>query len=204
MSANRTVQRKNGVINRKFQAEFALRILALIAIAVLATLGLFFYAARETQTIGYSGTDLRLLPTTEYFLPLLLLFAIGVIFITGLIGAVVLIRISRRITGPIFRIETLLIGMSQGDLTHRFIFRKNDPLIGLLNRINDLAQTMDGKVGMIKAQAADLSRLAEELKTLSASHPSFQKELERPLRKITTRLSELQDAANHFKTSQGE
>ena len=96
MDSNLSGQEKKQVITRKLQVSFAIRVLVLIAMASLATLGSFLFIARETQTIGYRGTELSLLPTTEYFFPVLLLSAIGIIIVVSLIGAVVLIQLLRR------------------------------------------------------------------------------------------------------------
>jgi methyl-accepting chemotaxis protein len=201
MPNKKTSPRKNYFINKKFQIAFSIRFLVLIVLAAIAALGLFLYNSQGTLTTGYSGSELKLLKTSVFFLPMLLMSTIGVIIVTGIIGILVLIYLSHRIAGPIFRFQKVLVEIDKGDLTHRFKLRENDQFKELADRINDLARTMDAKVGRIKVQAVELSRLMQELNALSASHPSLKKELERPLHEISQRLSELQDAANHFKTS---
>lgn len=193
--------RRNYFINKKFQIDFAIRFLVLLVIAAIAALGMFLYQSKGTLTAGYSGSELRLLKTSNFFLPMLLMSTISVIIVTSIIGILVLIYLSHRIAGPIFRFQKVLNEMDKGDLTRRFTLRENDQFKELADRINDLARTMDDKFGLIKVQASELSRITQELHAISASHPALQKDLERPLQEIATRLTELQDAANHFKTS---
>jgi len=194
-------RRKSYFINRKFQVDFAIRFLVLIVLAAVAALGLFLYQSTGTLTTGYDGSELKLLKTTDFFLPMLLISTIGVIIVTGLLGILGLIYLSHRIAGPIFRFQKVLSEIDKGDLTHRFKLRDSDQFKELADGINELARTMDNKVGLIKDRASELSLITGELHTLSASHPSLKKDLERPLREIAERLLELQDAANHFKTS---
>ena len=90
---------------------------------------------------------------------------------------------------------------SEKDLTLRFKLRKTDLFKYLVERINGLAEIMDQKIGHVKTQAAELSRLTSELQMLAASNPAFRNENDRLLEEITQRLLEIQDAAGHFKTS---
>ncbi len=201
MADKKPYRRKNYFINKKFQVDFAIRFLVLIVVAAVAALGLFLYNSKGTLTAGYTGSEVRLLRTSDFFLPMLLMSTIGVIIVTGIIGILVLIYLSHRIAGPIFRFQKVLNEIDKGDLTHRFTLREDDQFKELAGRINDLARTMDHKIGLIKDHASALSRITEELHTLSASHPSLKKDLERPLCEIAGRITELQDAANHFKTT---
>jgi len=201
MTNKRPYKRKKFLINKQFQFDFAIRFLVLIVVAAVAALAIFLYHSRGTLTTSYSGSELTILRTSDFFLPVLLMTTIGVIIVTSIIGIIVLVYLSHRIAGPIFRFQAVLDAIDKGDLTHRFKLRDADQFTELADRINDLAKTMDAKIGSIKATAADLTRLVHLLRTLSASHPALQKEFERPLHEIVAKLSELQDVANHFKTS---
>jgi methyl-accepting chemotaxis protein len=201
MTEQRPYKRRNYFINKKFQIDFAVRFLALIVIAAIAAMALFLFQSRSTLTAGYSGSEVRLLRTTDFFFPSLLMTSIGVIIVTGIIGIIVLIFISHRIAGPLFRFEKVLGELVKGDLTHRFTLRENDQFTGLADRINELSTALDTRVGEIKTRSAELAALIEDLRALGASQPALGKELERPLLEISRRLSEQQNASNHFKTS---
>lgn len=194
-------KRRHYFINKKFQTDFTLKFLVVIAITAIAALALFLYYSKGTLTAGYSGLEVKLLRTTDFFLPVLLVSTIGIIIISGIIGIIILILLSHRIAGPLFRFEKILGELYKGDLTLRFQLRYNDQFKDLADKINELSETMDGKIGTIKTHTAEISRLISELQTASASNQSLKEVLDQPLDEITKKLLELQDAANYFNTS---
>ena len=201
MSEKPLFRRRRYFIDKKFQTNFTIDFLLIIVIATIAVTLLFLFYSRDTVTVGYTGSEVKLLDTGDYFLPTLLLSTSAVVIFSGVVGIIVLILISHRIAGPLFRFETILNELSKGDLTKRFKLRKKDQFAELANRINTLTEIMNVKIGSIKTQTAEIIRLISEVQRISAAHPDISTELEHPLREITEKLSELQDATNHFKTS---
>lgn len=199
MSEKPSFRRRRYFIDKKFQTSFTVSFLIIIALAAIAGLALFLFNARGTLTAGYTGAEVRLLHTSDFFLPTLLVSTGAIIIVSGAVGAIVMILISHRIAGPLYRFEMILKELYKGDLTLRFKLRQKDQFTELADRINSLTETMNGKVGSMKAETAEISRLVSGLQTVSASHPVI--ELERPLREITERLAVLENAANYFKTS---
>jgi methyl-accepting chemotaxis protein len=193
--------RRKFLINKKFQIDFAVRFLVLIVLAAVGALVMFFMSAKGTLTTSYSGSEISILRTSEYFLPVLILSSIGVIIVVGIIAIMLLIYLSHRISGPIFRFETVMEALDKGDLTHRFKIRKTDQFTELAQRINDLAVTMDARIGTIKGHATASLRLASELEKAASAHPSLEKDLNYLLLDINRQLTELHDAADHFKTT---
>jgi len=197
----RNSRRKNYFINKKFQLKFAIPSLVLMVLVACGLLAVFLFNSKRTLTAGYSGFEVKVLHTADFFLPMLVVATISIIIVIGIIAIIALIYVSHRIVGPIYRFHQALTAIDNGDLTLRFKLRKGDQFMDLADRINALAGTMDGKIRGIKAQTAELARLADELLKRSASDAASAKELEGPLREISKKLAELHDAANHFKTS---
>ena len=83
-------KRKTVYIKPSFQANFAVKFLILIAVEAVLLLGLFLYLSKSTVTAGYSGSELVLSGTGEYFLPALLLSNIVIVGITAVAGAVMM------------------------------------------------------------------------------------------------------------------
>ncbi len=193
--------RRNYLINKKFQLDFAVRFLVLIVLAAAAALVLFLSASKGTLTTSYGSSGIKILRTSDFFFPMLLMSGIGVILVTGVIGIIVLVYLSHRIAGPIYRFHQAMNEFNEGDMTHRFKLREADQFMDLADRMNLVAQTMDDKIGAIKTQVSELSGLIQDLQKISASHPSPEKELAQSLHTISSKLTGLQDAANHFKTT---
>lgn len=196
-------RRRNYFINKKFQTDFSIKFLVIIVIEAIMALGLFLYLSKGTLTTGYIGSELKISRTYDFFLPMLLLSNIIIVGITGIIGIAVLIFMSHRIAGPMFRFEKVLDEISKGDLTYKFKLRQGDQFKELEKRINELTDMLDSKAGNLKSGVAEISKMLSRLQTMASAH-STDKDFSRLLQDISKKLIELQEAANYFKTSQDQ
>lgn len=202
MTEKPSYARRRYFINRKFQLEFSLRFLLIIAAASIAVMLLFFYNSRGTMSVGYTGSEVKLLQTGAYFLPSLILSTVVIVIFSCLAGAIALILLSHRFAGPLFRFQATLDELGAGNLTRRFSLRHKDQFKDLAERINALAAVLDGKMGDIKSRAAEISRIIADLRSVSASQPALTEELALPLQEMTEKLLALQETAGYFQTSQ--
>ena len=198
-------RRRNYFINKKFQTDFSIKFLVVIVIEAIMALGLFLYLSKGTLTTGYIGSELKISRTYDFFLPMLLVSNIIIVGVTGIIGIAVLIFMSHRIAGPMFRFEKVLDEISKGDLTYKFKLRQGDQFKELEERINQLTNTLDGKAWDLQSRITEISKLFSGLQIPAAGHTDKDdKDLERLLQDISKKLTELQEAANYFKTSQDQ
>ena len=202
MNEKPSFARRRYFINRKFQLEFSLRFLLIIAAASIAVMLLFFYNSRGTLTAGYTGTEVKLLQTGAYFLPSLIVSTIIIVVFSCITGAIALILLSHRLAGPLFRFQATLDELSAGNLTRRFSLRHKDQFKDLADRINALSAVLDGKMGDIKSRADEISRIITDLRSVLASHPALKEKIALPLQEMTEKLLALQEAAGYFQTSQ--
>lgn len=194
-------RRRNYFIKKKFQANFSIKFFAIIVIEAVLAVGLFLFLSKGTLTTGYIGSELKITRTYDFFLPTLLLANLVIVGITGIIGIIVLIFLSHRIAGPMYRFEKALGEISKGDLTHRVKLRQVDEFKELADRINELTNTLDINVGNLKSGTNEISEQFLRLKTLAASGNLSDEDIECLLHDISKKLLELQEAANYFKTS---
>jgi len=194
-------RRRNYFIKKKFQVNFTVKFLIIILIEAFLAAGLFLYMSKGTLTTGYLGSELRIARTYDFFLPMLLLSNLIIVGISAVIGIAVLIFLSHRIAGPLYRFENILDAIKKGDLTQRFKLRENDQFVELANSINEHTDTLDKNMGHLKAGVMEFSQLASKMQTAMASDPSANKELERLLQEMSKKLQALEGAANYFKTS---
>ena len=194
-------RRRNYFIKKKFQVNFTVKFLIIILIEAFLAAGLFLYMSKGTLTTGYLGSELRIARTYDFFLPMLLLSNLIIVGISAVIGIAVLIFLSHRIAGPLYRFENILNSIKKGDLTQRFKLRENDQFAELANSINEHTDTLDKNMGHLKAGVMEFSQLASKMQTALTSDPSANKELERLLQEMSKKLQALEGAANYFKTS---
>ncbi|MBI5048575.1 MAG: methyl-accepting chemotaxis protein [Deltaproteobacteria bacterium] len=203
MSNKKAFRRRNYFIKKKFQLDFSAKFLVIIVIEAVLAIGLFLYLSKGTLTTGYSGSELKVASTYNFFLPMLLFSNIIIVGVTAIAGIVVLVFLSHRIAGPLYRFENVLSEIGSGNLTYRFKLRETDQFVELENSINVLATAIDKNMGGVKYRVAEISRFLAEIKTAAAQNPNApsNKELDRLLQETAKKLLELEEAVNYFKTS---
>ncbi|MCC6544530.1 MAG: methyl-accepting chemotaxis protein [Nitrospirae bacterium] len=197
-------RRRNFFINREFQISFTIKFLAVIVIEAILAIGLFMYLSRGTLTTGFIGSDFRIARTSEFFLPTLLVSNLIIIVITAVIGITVLIYMSHRIAGPLYRFEKILDDVGRGDLTQRFKLRDKDQLSELSESITELTTAMDSRVSDIKFRTHELSGLLREIKASESTGQSGSNSLDNLLREVTENVQALEEVVNYFKTSENQ
>ncbi|MBI3582870.1 MAG: methyl-accepting chemotaxis protein [Nitrospinae bacterium] len=195
-------RRRNYFIKKKFQIDFSIKFLILIVLEAVLAIGLFIYLSKGTLTTSYLGSDLKIAKTSEFFLPTLLLSNLVILGVTGIVGIVVMIFISHKIAGPLYRFEQTLADISNGNLTHRFNLRQDDQLIQLAESINKFTAGMDKMAGDMKYNAHEILKLFSELQSkMSSNNQLSNKELENQLLEASKKVQELKEAIDYFKTS---
>ena len=202
MNNKRSFLNRKYFINRKFQLEFSFRFLLIIAAASIAVMLLFFYNSRGTLSVGYTGTEVKMLQTGAYFMPSLIASTVVIVIFSCLTGAFAMIMLSHRIAGPIFRFNSTLDELIAGNLTRRFNLRGKDQFMDLADRINALSAVMDGKIADIKGKSAEISGIIADLRAVSDSKPAIKEAISIPLQEMVEKLQALQEVAGYFQTSQ--
>jgi len=202
MNEKSVFRRKNYFIKKKFQIDFSIKFLILIVVEAVLAIGLFIYLSKGTLTTSYLGSDLKIAKTSEFFLPTLLLSNLVILGVTGIVGIAVMIFISHKIAGPLYRFEQTLADISNGNLTYRFNLRQDDQLIQLAESINEFTEAMDKKAGDIKYNIHEILKLFSELQSkMSSDNQLSNEELQNQLQEVSKKLIALKEAANYFRTS---
>lgn len=165
MQANVRFRRKY-FINRSFQLNFILRFVGLVMIgSFFSGLILYFYMARQLENgpdIVYHNT-MALLTPAIFFTQLI----VG-IFIVSITTYVVLL-LSHRIAGPLFRLERVAERVGEGDLTIKIGFRKKDALLPFKSSFQKMIDNLQCKLLRIQDSVSELKIYEKEM------HDSIQK-----------------------------
>ncbi|MBI1912396.1 MAG: methyl-accepting chemotaxis protein [Deltaproteobacteria bacterium] len=194
---NPQFKRKNIFIKKRFQTDFSIRFLVLIVIESLLAIALFSYFSRGTIITGFSGSELIIESTRDYFLPTVIEINIAVIGVTAIAGFIVMLYASHKIAGPLYRFEKSLEEIGKGDLTHRFKLRDKDQMNTLAEKMNEFNSKMDSSIAAIQRDIEELKILLTELKS---SHE--REKAEALLNRSLKKLEELEKAAGHFRTTE--
>jgi len=194
-------KRRTVYIKKRFQATFAVKFLALIVAEALLAAGILVYLSMGTIVTGYRGSEIVIAPTRDYFFPTVLLGNIIIIAVTAAAGFVVLLFVSHRIAGPLYRFEKSFDELAEGNLTHRFRLRNADELKPFAERLNAFSEKMETSVGHIKRESAALGQTLARLRSVVDEDKAISAKMDILVTDAIDRLDALDRAAGFFKTS---
>ncbi len=106
--------------------------------------------------------------------------------------------VSHRISGPLYRIRTVLKSVGEGDLSRRITLRSNDYMEKEAHTLNDMIGSLSGKIHRLenhtKEASANLAALRRTAQTGS------NEEITRRINELATDIDELVRCLNEFKT----
>jgi|Deesub1362B_J571_1020462.scaffolds.fasta_scaffold00036_50 methyl-accepting chemotaxis protein len=85
------------------------------------------------------------------------------LFVGMILTGVVIIYITHRLAGPIYRIEKTSREIAEGDLTKRIRLRKNDDLKPIADLLSKVIEDVDTTLGQIKTESSEMGRLIEKI-----------------------------------------
>jgi methyl-accepting chemotaxis protein len=169
--AKRHNKRRNYFINKKFQAEFISKFCILICLACVLMGIIVYVSSAKTVTTSFENLRLVVKSTADFILPALLLSSLAAAIIVSLACIGVLLFISHRIAGPLYRLERSLEQIADGDLTVETRLRSTDEGKALAASLNDMATKLKSEIHIskkgIKKIEGSLLALREKLVLLS-------------------------------------
>ncbi|NOX96658.1 MAG: methyl-accepting chemotaxis protein [Nitrospirae bacterium] len=185
----RLKKRRKYFIKKRFQTNFFIRFAILLILESFLIAGLFMYLSSGTLTTGYSGSQLTIERTSEFFSSTFLIIALIVGVIVALAGMLTFMLLSHRLAGPLYRFERSLENISRGDLTYRIKLRSADQLTDLQESLNKFTENMERQIIAMKVDVSESLRLFSK------------KEDPQSLKYLEERLNKLKEGMESFKTS---
>lgn len=168
-------KRSRYVVNKKLQGAYVRMVIlpmVLIALAVLLaqhyTYWFSFYWSflGKPEIISYLDNWYTLDITKEGL-------GIKIFFLIAIFGAVGILN-SHRVAGPLYKIEKILRGVSQGNIRERLILRKNDELHEVAAVINQFLHNLTDSIAKFKDSSRNIGVAVKELKSeLEKDAPSL-------------------------------
>ncbi len=135
-----------------FQLRYCVGLLALSAAGAIV----FFQFFDNRLDEGYLASLLTL-HELQLLLPVVLTVLAGLqILIIFLLSLAILVFVSHRIAGPVFRYEQALQGIVAGDLRQKVRTRRTDQLKPLVTALNDFQAAMRGRFGQLRRLQAEV------------------------------------------------
>jgi methyl-accepting chemotaxis protein len=152
-------RRGNYFILKGFQTRFILRYIALVTVGMVFFSGILYLLVDKSLGESLYQAHLTIQSTGKLLLPYLLLTGILSVVVIGVGAVLVTLYISHKIAGPLYRIQTCIDDLGNGDLTVRAKLRTHDQLILLAESFNHAAEKLATQVDAITREGEKLDEL---------------------------------------------
>jgi len=159
-------RRRNYFIKKEFQLRFILRFCLLVVLTAFISSAVIYYFSSQSVTTVFEDSRIEIKPSTEFIMPGLLLSIFISVILVGSATIAVVMFLTHRIAGPLYKIEKSLERVSKGDLSFEVAFRSNDEMIKLAESFN---MATGGLNGLLKDLKADLGRVEAALDRLKSA-----------------------------------
>ena len=157
----RSYIRSQYFIKKDFQREFIIKFCLVLLAGIFLSTVLLFFLSQDSLTSSFANSRLEIQNTGRAILPAVLLTNLITLGIVSCFSFMVMIFISHRIAGPLFRFEKDLKRVSEGDLRVRIHLRKKDQLTDMSAALNQMIQSMHEKVSHIDARLSRIEDLCD-------------------------------------------
>ena len=141
----RAHKRKQYFIDKNFQARFILKF-CLVVIASSLLLGLStFLLSRNSTTVAIENTKVMVKRTSDFILPTLVLTTLIVTVISAIVVVVLVLFISHKIAGPLYRLKREIKSLKDGDLKRTFAIRAKDQFKELASGLDEMSASLRQK-----------------------------------------------------------
>jgi len=157
-------RRKNYFIKKKFQGNFIFRFSFLLILGLVLSGTILYLFSRGTLTTTFVNSRLSIVNTAHYILPGLLGSSLITIVLVSLATAVVIMYLSHRIAGPLYKVERSAQEIGAGDLTLKIRLRSTDEMAKLADCFNQMTEDLKKHLLEIKTKSEDLGKYLTALK----------------------------------------
>ncbi|MBW1681263.1 MAG: methyl-accepting chemotaxis protein [Deltaproteobacteria bacterium] len=144
---NYSYKRRQVFVKKRFQAAFILKFCLLVLLGAGISTGLLFLLSKGTLTTTFEHSRIVIRDTGISILPAVILTNLITLCIVTAATIFVVLFISHKIAGPLFRFEKELDRIAAGDLTTTIRIRKKDQMAEMAARLNLVTESL--QYGMI-------------------------------------------------------
>jgi len=161
MSQNKKpYKRKHYFIKKTFQAKFILKFCLIILLGAFLATVLLLILSQNTLTSSFHQSQLTIKNTATAILPSVILTNLITLGFISLAAIVIILFISHKIAGPMFRLENDIKEIGKGHLTKRIRLREKDQITELAKEINTMTESYHKKILDIKTSVENILELA--------------------------------------------
>ncbi len=152
-----SIQRRQLYINKKFQFRFIFKFVLILVLGGVITIGLTLFNTNDSLTTTYMNSKLVIQSTSLAIMPSVIYTTLITTFVIGLVVIMVTLLVSHKIAGPMYRFDSDIKRIADGDLKFRIRIRKGDQFQEVALSLNTMIESLASRVSAIKTNADDLA-----------------------------------------------
>ncbi len=192
-------RRRNYFINKDFQVEFIVKFCGIVAVGCVL-FGLILYAiSSRTLTTSFDNSRLVIKSTADYLLPGLLFGGIIVALSVAIATSIVVIFMTHRVAGPIYRFEKHAQKVGSGELSSDLKIRKKDQFQNLADVFNKMTNNLNTGLIEVIGVSEKLGNLIEELSDKSGDEILLKEDIKKIVTELKKDRQNLKKALAYFK-----
>lgn len=159
-------KRNQVFIKKRFQFNIIFKFCLLLLAGVVLSTGLLFIFSQDTLTSSYAGAGLEIKNTGTAILPMVVLTNLITLGIICCSTIAVMLFISHKIAGPLFRFEKDIKRVSTGDLSVKINLRKKDQLKDMAKALNLMIESLYTRVNYVDTTLEKIETLNKDGKDI--------------------------------------
>ncbi|MEA3306145.1 MAG: methyl-accepting chemotaxis protein, partial [Candidatus Omnitrophota bacterium] len=150
------------------------------------------------------NSRIKIVPSAKFIMPGLILSSLISVTLVGIATIIVVMFVSHRIAGPLYKLESLLERMAGGDVGFDICLRRKDEVKKLAEAFAGAVHGLNGLLCDVKKESARLGLAIKELKVLSERGHEIAGDSKKAIEKLEAAKSNLDDKLNKFRLRQDE
>jgi methyl-accepting chemotaxis protein len=186
-------------INRTFQSEFILKFCGIVILGSVVFGTVLYVFSKHTLTTSFENSRLVIKSTADYIFPGLLFGGIIVAAITALVAGIIVILMTHRIVGPMYRFEKYVKEIGSGRLYADLRIRKKDQFQNMADSLNKMTEDLRFGLMEVNGVSDKLDKLIEELSMSSSREILLKEDIKRIVGELKKDKQNLSKALEYFK-----
>jgi len=192
-------KRRNYFIDKAFQSEFILKFCGLVILGS-ALFGIILYMfSKNALTTSFENSRLVIKSTADYIFPGLLFGGLLVAVLTAVTAGLVVMFMTHRIAGPMYRFEKHINEIGSGKLYSDLKIRQKDQFQNMAGVLNKMTGDLKRGLGEVNIVSAKLDKLIAELSDSSSRDILLKEDIKRIVSELKKDKQNLSKALEYFK-----
>ena len=174
MNEKARYKRRHYFVKKDYQFRFIVKFCLIVFLGALISSGLLFLFSRGTLTSSFDQSRLTIEKTSIAIMPAVLWTNAITLALITLATVIVVLFVSHKIAGPLFRFEKELREIAKGDLSKSIHLRREDQITEMAEELNRMTAGLRDRVRGVRSEVDRLIGLA----AAESGETDWQREME--------------------------